>query len=533
MTAPFDDQTAAHAFARRYWCLAVTCVALTIIGMALTILNVAIPALNQELGADASDLQWIFAAYGLLFSGIVVAGGSLGDRFGRRLALVAGLVIFGIASGLGAFSTDPTQLIVARAFMGVGAALIMPGTLSIITTVFPPAERERAIGIWSGVGGLGFILGPPLGGILLREYWWGSVLLVNLPLVALTIVATLVIVPESRDPSRTPLDLAGVALSIVTITGLLFAFIEAPDAGWGGVPVLVGFAVAALGAAAFVVRELTAAQPMLDVRLFRRATFTAPALMIVFGFFVAWGLLFLLPQFLQFVEGESVLVVGMLLASISLTWCVFCLLTPSFTARAGERYVIAAGLLVAAGGTALLWAATSGATVPWLVTALLVMGAGMGTAMVPSTTMLVGALPPEKAGVGSAMNDVTREFGTAFGVAVLGSVLALRYQDLMGDAVGVLPEAERAGAANNIGDAVAAAGRLGGTQGDQLLETARSAFTSGLRLAIVVGVVILVATTIVVLAVLPRPRHVHRWARTGPFGRLHHHPSPAVVPSPE
>ena len=525
MTAPAEVPVPANVYARRYWCLAVTCFALTIIGTALTILNVAIPALNRELGASTSDLQWIFAAYGLLFSGIVVAGGSLGDRFGRRLGLLAGLVIFGAASALGAFSTDPVQLIVARAFMGIGAAFIMPGTLSIITTVFRPEEQERAIGIWAGVGGLGFILGPPLGGVLLSEFWWGSVLLVNVPLVAVTFVAVLVITPESRDPRHTPLDLGGVALSILMITALVFAFIEAPDAGWGGGLVLAGFGVAAISAAAFVARELTATQPMLDVRLFGRATFTAPALMIIFGFFVAWGLQFLLPQFLQFVEGESVLTVGMILATISLTWCIFCLTSPRFTAKAGERYVMAGGLVATAAGAAVLLVATAGPAVPWLIAGLLVMGAGMGTAMVPATTMLVAALPPEKAGVGSAMNDVTREFGTAFGVAVLGSVLAIRYQDQMAGAVAILPEAEQAGAANNIGDAVTAAEVLGGTQGDQLLEAARSAFTSGLRLSIVVGMVILVATATAILALLPHRRHVHRWAPTGPFGRLHNHPA--------
>jgi EmrB/QacA subfamily drug resistance transporter len=529
VTASVDVAGAPVGYSRRYLSLAVTCVALTIIGIALTILNVAIPALNRELGASTSDLQWIFASYGLLFSGLVVTGGALGDRYGRRRALVTGLVIFGVASGLGAFATEPAHVVVARSFMGVGAALIMPGTLSVITTVFPPEERQRAIGIWAGVGGLGFILGPPIGGVLLDFFWWGSVMLVSPPVILVTIVATLAIIPESRDPTRTPLDVPGAALSILTISALVYGFIEAPDAGWTGTAVLGAFAVAAVAAVGFVGRELTTAHPMLDVRLFRRPTFTAPALMLVFGFFVVWGLEFLLPQFLEFVRGDSVVVVGMLLASISVTWCLACTLVTRITAHTGERYAIAGGLGLTAVGVLALLPAVGGPSDFWLVVALLVMGAGMGSAMVPSTTLLVAALPPEKAGVGSAMNDVTREFGTAFGVAVLGSVLTLQYQNRLGDAVDVLPADERSRAQSNLGDAVSSGEKLGGDAGDQLLNAARAAFTSGMRVAIVVGALILVATATVTLVLLPHRRHVRRWHWPGPLGRPHHDPAPALL----
>jgi MFS transporter, DHA2 family, multidrug resistance protein len=398
------------AYRRRYWCLAVTCIALTVIGCALTILNVAIPALNRELGADAEDLH----------------------------------------------------------------------------------------------------------------FWWGSVLLVNLPVVLVMIVATLVIVPESRDPENTAFDVLGAGLSIVMITGLVFAFIEAPGNGLLSGPVLGGFAVALFGGIAFD-------QPMLDVRLFRRPTFTAPALMLVFGFFVAGGLQFLLPQYLEFVRGDSVFVVGLLLGSISLSWSTFCAIVPRLSARYGERVVIAGGLLVTAAGSALLLPATTTGSLFWVVAGLLVMSAGMGTAMVPSTTMLVAALPPEKAGVGSAMNDVTREFGTAFGVAVLGSVLTFRYQHEIGDAVDVLPAGEQSTAQNNVGDAVSSAEKLGGSAGSQLMDSAHAAFTSGLRAAVIAGIVVLVLTATAILVMLPHARHVRRWHRTGILGRPHHQPAPALV----
>jgi len=522
VTAVAEPAIPPDVYRRRYWVLAVACVAFTIIGMALTILNVAIPALTRELGASTSDLQWIFATYGLLFSGLVVTGGALGDRFGRRRGLIVGLVIFGLASTLGAFATEPFHLIVARAFMGVGAALIMPGTLSIITTVFPPEQRERAIGIWAGVGGLGFIIGPPIGGLLLHEFWWGSVMLASPPVVLVTIVAMLAVVPESRDPAHRPLDALGSVLSIVMITALVFGFIEAPSEGWTGAPVLLAFGVSAVAVVAFILRELKTANPMLDVRLFRRTTFTAPALMLVFGFFVVWGLQFLLPQFLEFVQGESVVTVGLLLSVISITWCVSCTFATRATAGLGERYAIAGGLLVTAVGVLLLLPAVNGPSTWWLVISLLVIGAGMGLAMVPSTTMLVAALPPEKAGVGSAMNDVTREFGTSFGVAVLGSVVAFGYQDQLGSAADVLPASERAAAENNIGDAVSSAEQLGGRAGEQLIDAAHAAFTSGMRAAIVVGAVVLVATAAVSLVLLPHQRRLHRWHWSGALGRPHH-----------
>ncbi|MGH9049740.1 MAG: MFS transporter [Acidimicrobiia bacterium] len=508
------------AYARRYWILTVLCISLTLVGMAITILNVAIPDLIRELGADASDLQWIFASYSIVFAGLVVTGGAVGDRFGRKRVLDAGLVVFGVASALGALSGSPALLIASRAGMGIGAAMLMPGTLSIITSVFPPEERTKAIGIWSGVGGLGFIIGPPVGGILLTHFWWGSVLLVNVPVVVVALVAGATVVPESRDPARTPLDLSGAALSTLGISALVFAFIEAPSSGWTGVPVLVGVAIAAVAFAMFTWWESRRDHPMLDVRLFRRPTFTGPALVIAFGFFVTWGLLFLLPQFLQLVEGRSALWVGMVLSVISITWCASATSIPVVVRRVGERPVMAVGLVVTAAGAACLVFVDTTASTFWVIFGLSVVGLGMGSATTPATSMLVSELPPEKAGVGSAMNDVTREFGTAFGVAVLGSLLAFRYSARLLDATGGLPDAQADAARNNVADALEVAERLGGTAGDRLVDAARSAFTSGLRLAVIVCVVLLLVVMTVVSLWLPHVRHTrdhHRWS--SPLGR--------------
>lgn len=520
------------AYSRRYWILAVLCISLTLVGMAITILNVAIPDLIQELDADASDLQWIFAAYSIVFAGVVVTGGALGDRFGRKRVLDVGLVVFGIASALGALAGSPGPLIAARAGMGIGAAMLMPGTLSIITSVFPPEERTKAIGIWSGVGGLGFIIGPPIGGILLTHFWWGSVLLVNLPVVVIALVAGARLVPESRDPARTPLDLGGAALSTLGISALVFAFIEAPSSGWTGVPVLAGVATAAVAFTIFARWELRREHPMLDVRLFRQSTFTGPALVIALGFFVVWGLVFLLPQFLQLVEGRSALWVGMVLSVISVTWCASATMIAIVVRRVGERPVMAAGLLVTAAGAACLVFVDTTASTVWVIVGLSVMGLGMGSATTPATSLLVSSLPAEKAGVGSAMNDVTREFGTALGVAVLGSLLAFRYSAGLVDATADLPDAEADAARNNVADALDVANRLDDSAGERLLDAARSAFTSGLTLAVVVSVALLLLVAMTTFVWLPharRSRHLHPWS--SPIGRPPAPPLAQAAPS--
>jgi DHA2 family multidrug resistance protein-like MFS transporter len=470
MAAPAGAQTP-----NRYWVLGVLCLPLLLVGMAMTILFLAIPDISRDLDADASDLQWAFAAYGVVFAGLVITGGALGDRFGRKRLLLIGLTIFGAASLAGAFAANAEDLVVARAVMGIGAALLMPGTLSIVTTVFTePQERVQAIGIWSGVGGLGFILGPPIGGVLLSSFWWGSVMVANVPIVVLSLVLAVVIVPESQDPEHRPLDPVGALLSVVAISTIVFAFIESPERGWVSVPVLGALVVCAIATYAFARWELARPAPMLDVRLFRSTVFTVSAVVITFGFFVAWGLQFLIPQYLQFLEGESVLTVGLVMATISITWSVAAPLIPRVVARVGERTVIIWALLLTTAGVLCFLLVDTSITMVAVLVGLAAIGAGMGATTTPATAMLVSAVPPEKAGVGSAMNDVTREAGAAFGVAVLGSVLAYRFTGRVSRAV---PGTEAA-----------------------------ADFTSGFRLAVAVGAVVLLAVVALVLVKLPRAR---------------------------
>jgi EmrB/QacA subfamily drug resistance transporter len=488
--APIEDR-------RRWAVLAVLCLSVVLIGLSYTILYIAVPALMAELDASAGEVQWVVAAYSIVFAGLVVAAGSIGDRFGRRRILLLGLVLFGAMSALGAAASSVEQLIAARALMGVGAAMIMPGTLSTLAVVFPgEQERVKAVGIWAGVGGAGFVLGPLVAGVLVTHFWWGSTLLFNVPVVLVMLVAVLALVPESRDPGATPLDVPGAVLCTVSVAALVYVFVEAPVAGWLTFEILVAMAVFGVGAVAFVWWERRIDRPMLDVRLFRRASFTAPAVLITVGNLAVYGAQFLIPQYLQIVEDMAPLEVGLSISVTALTWSVFAFIAPRFVAAWGAKRVMVGGLLLVVVGLSVV------ATMGWLpdVVAVLVglalVGTGMGLGTTPATSMLIGALPPEKAGVGSAMNDLTREVGGAVGVAVLGSVVAFWYRPEVA-AVPDLSAVQTAEAQSSI-DAALTLGRSLGDAGVALIDTAGDAFLDGIRLALVVAAVAVALTAVLV-----------------------------------
>lgn len=489
---------------RRWAVLAVLCLSVVLIGLSYTILYVAVPDLMDQLGADAGQVQWIVAAYSIVFAGLVVVAGSVGDRFGRRRILVLGLVVFGAMSAVGSMADSVPQLIAARALMGVGAAMVMPGTLSTLAVVFPgERERTRAVGIWAGVGGAGFVLGPLVAGVLVTHFWWGSTLLFNVPVVAVTLVAVLALVPESRDPGATPLDIPGGALCGVAVASLVYVFVEAPEVGWLTLEIAVAAALVALSAVAFVGWELRTDRPMLDVRFFRRATFTVPAVVITVGNLAVYGTQFLVPQYLQFVEGVSPLVVGLAISVTALTWSLFAVLAPRFAARVGEKRLMASAMVLVAVGLFVVCAmGDSTATLPVVLVGLALVGTGMGLATTPATSMLIGALPPEKAGVGSAMNDVTREVGGAIGVAVTGSILAMWYRPQVAEVAGLDTE-QAAQAQSSISDAIDVAGSLG-SSGTALLDAATDAFLTGTRLAIAVAGLAVASVAILTAVWLPR-----------------------------
>jgi EmrB/QacA subfamily drug resistance transporter len=492
---------AAQIYRRRWGTLAVLSLSLVVIGLDNTVLNVTLPTLVRELGATASELQWIVDAYVLVFAGLLLTMGALGDRFGRKLALNVGLVLFGLASLAAAFSTSADVLIAARAAMGIGGALIMPSTLSIITNVFTGEERGRAIAAWAAVAGLGIVIGPALGGWLLEQFWWGSVFLVNLPVVALALAAGAVLVPESRDPHATPLDPLGAALSIAGLAVLVYGIIEAPAYGWTDPVVLASFGAATVLLASFVWWELRTTHPMLRMDFFRNPRFSAASVSITMVFFAMFGLIFLITQYLQFVLGFTPLQAGIRVMPIA-TMIVAAPASARLTERFGTKVVVSSGLLVVAGGMAILAAVDATSGYGLTATALAVLGLGMGTTMAPATDSIMGSLPLAKTGVGSAMNDTTRMVGGALGVAVLGSVQASAYAAAMEPVVRRLPADAAAAAGDSIGGALAVGARLGAA-GQGLADAAGAAFVDSMGTAVWVAVGVAVVGALVSLVFLP------------------------------
>lgn len=489
---------------RRWLTLGVLSLSLLIIGLDNTILNVALPTVQRTFDASGSQLQWIVDSYVLVFAGLLLTMGSLGDRLGRKRALIAGLLIFGAASLFAAQAGGAGQLIAARAVMGIGGALIMPATLSIVVDVFPREERGKAIGIWAAVAGAGIGLGPLLGGLLLEHFWWGAVFLINVPVVVIALGSGAFLVPESRDPRPRRADIPGAVLSMGAVTALVYGIIEAPSAGW-----LAGSTLAAAGASVvliglFVWRELTTAHPMLDLRFFRNPRFSAGTAAIGIVFFALFGAIFLLTQYLQFVQGYSALEAGIRTAPIAVGVAAGAGRSNRMVRRFGPRRVIAAAEV----GLALvllsimLWTPD---TTYWIVGGtVLLMAFFTGNVMAPATNSVMNAVPESHAGVGSAMNDVTRQVGGALGVATIGSVLNTVYGNTMAPAVAALPTPAAEAARDSLGPALHVAGQLPGPVGTALAEAARHAYVEGLGIALLVAAAAALAGALVTRRFLPR-----------------------------
>lgn len=492
---------------RRWATLTVLSLSLVLIGLDNTILNVALPTLVRDLGATASDLQWIVDAYVLVFAGLLLTMGALGDRFGRKLALNVGLVLFGLASLVGASVDTAEALIAVRAVMGIGGALIMPSTLSIITDVFRGPERGRAIATWAAVAGIGIVIGPTIGGWLLENFWWGSIFLINVFVVIVALITGWLLVPESKDPEATPLDPLGAVLSIAGLGALVYAIIEAPAVGWSDPAVLLGFGIAALLIPTFLWWETRTDHPMLRLSFFENPRFSAASGAIALVFFAMFGTMFMLTQYLQFVLGYSALETGIRIMPIA-TMAIAAPISARLTERFGTKIVVTSGLSVAAVGLAIL--ATIDVTSGYgrVAVAISVMGVGMGAAMAPATDSIMGSLPLAKAGVGSAMNDTTRQVGGALGVAILGSILAASYGSALEPQLAnvPLPPEVAAAASDSIGAALGVAASIGDAAAP-LVDAAKAAFIDGMNVAGWVAVVVTLMGALVTGFFLPaRPR---------------------------
>lgn len=387
-----------------------------------TIINVALPTVQRSLGGSASSLQWVVDAYILVFGGLLLTMGALGDRFGRRRLLQLGLVLFGVASAYGAYASSTTELIGARAAMGVGGAMVMPATLSTLVEVFPRHERVRAIGIWAAIAHLGIPLGPIVGGWLLERAWWGSVLLINVPIVLVALVAGRFLVPETRHPAPPRPDLAGMVLSTAALLGLVYGVIEGPSAGWGSDRVLAGLAVAVVAAAWFVRHERRVEQPLLSPSLFANPRLSWGVIAVAVAIFTLAGLLFDLTQFLQLVQGYSPLAAGVRIVPLVLGFAVAAHLGQHLVEHLGTGRAAAVGFLAGAALLVGISQLVPSAGHPLLGVALFLLGTALGVVFIPATDAVMAALPDADAGLASGLNDSARQVGAALGVGVLGSL---------------------------------------------------------------------------------------------------------------
>jgi EmrB/QacA subfamily drug resistance transporter len=490
--------------------LATVCAAVLAINLDTTIVNVALPSISRELSAGTRQLQWVVDGYNLAFAGLVLAAGSLSDRFGRRPALITGLIGFAAASAAGALVTSAEALVAARFVMGAFAALIFPTTLSIISNTFRERrERAAALGIWGAVVGVGVAAGPITGGVLLEHFYWGSVFWALVPLALVTSVAAFVWVPESRDPAVPPLDLPGLGLSVAMLASLTYTIIEAPARGWSSVATLGGFATAVALLLAFVVRERRTEHPMLDVSLFRDRRFSAASGAVTVTFFALFGFIFLVTQYFQFVRGYGALSTGARILPVALSIAIASVVGAALAPRIGTKVVVTTGMVLF--GSSFLWISTSTVATPYwavIVPQMVMMGLGMGLISTPATESILLVLPPARAGVGSAVNDATRELGGTLGVAVVGSIFASVFgSHLASGSFAALPSSVVARTQDSVGVAQVVAGR-----DPRLVSAFHDSFMSAMSTAcIVVGVLCMagaVAAAFLLPGRLPAPAEV-------------------------
>jgi EmrB/QacA subfamily drug resistance transporter len=488
---------------RRQTILAVMCVALSAVVGMLVSLVVALPGIAQDLRASEAQLQWIMNAYGIAFAGLLLPGGALGDRYGRKGVLIAGLVIFAAASGAVLWAGGVGTVITLRALAGVGAALIMPMTLSVITSIFPAAERGRAVGVWSGVFAGGGLVGVMVAGALLEGFSWRSVFVFNAALALAALVATAAVTPTSRDPYATPIDIPGTFLSVVGVAALVFAIVEGPERGWGDGLVVGGFALSVATLAAFVYWELRTQRPMLDLRVFRVRGVSGGSLAITTESVGAFGVLFLLLPFLQEIKGYSPFEAGLAMLPLAIGAIVCSPTAPLLAHRLGFRLVISLGMAAMAGGLALLSLLDEQSS-SWPVFAGgLLLGGGVAYAATPATDAIVAALPAAKQGVASALNDITRELGAVLGIAILGSVFNATYRGDVGGVVAGAPSGVAEAVRDSLPAALQIAQQIGGDPGARLADVAIAAFTTGMNNAMLVGAAVTIAGGIVAALILP------------------------------
>jgi EmrB/QacA subfamily drug resistance transporter len=512
-TTPVEDLKTPYP--RRWWALLVLCLSLLIIVMANTALIVAAPDMTRDLRLSSSDLQWVIDGYTVPYAALMLLLGAVGDKFSRRGALILGLVVFAAGSVTGSLVHSATAVIAARAGMGVGAALIMPATLSLLVATFPRAERVKAITAWSATSGLGIALGPVLAGSLLRHFSWGSTFLINVPIAAAAAVAALFLVPPSKAKDMGRLDIVGGVLSVVTMGSLVYAIIEGSHSGWHVGPVTAAV-VAAAGMAVFIGWELRHPAPILTVRKFADRALSGSVLAVLFFFFGAFGAVYYSTQHLQFVLGYDPLQTGIRLLPLAGGVFLGAAVTAKLTPKLGMKPVIVLGMLLGSVSILLLAGIGDGTTYTGFLPTLALLGLAIGLSLSPCTDAIMGSFPEAELGVGGGINDTAVEFGASLGIALLGSILATSYKGKLGSALsGHLPTQALDIAKDSIGGAQAVAEQVshspagGPRQSQLLLSVADHAFTHAVAHTSLIGGIILAVGTVVVALVLPGRKADH------------------------
>jgi EmrB/QacA subfamily drug resistance transporter len=505
--SPSSFRSRSGAERRRWWILATLCLSVLLVVVDNTIVNVALPTISRKLSASTQDLQWVVDAYSLVFAGLLLVGGNLGDRLGRRRALQAGLALFALTSVGAALARSTGELVAARAAMGVAAAFIYPATLALLTSVFTIArERAMAIGIWSGVSGLAVAIGPVSGGVLLRHFAWSSVFYINVPIVIIAMAAGLMLLPESRDPRAGRFDPLGALLSVAGIGLLTWSLIEAPRHGWASAITLAGLSGSLGILAVFGWWEGRRPDPMLDVRLFRNPRFTAASGAIALAFFGLFGFIFLITQYFQVVRGYDALRAGVATLPFAIVTGAVSPLAITLMKRAGTKAVVTAGLALMSVGFVIA-AGTTADSAYWgrIIISMTLMAAGLGLTSSPATDAIMGALPRDKAGAGSAVNDTTREVGGTLGVAVIGSVLSSAYSSRVAAALAGLgvPAAAVSAARQSVAAGAAVTGHLPAGQRETASAAVSHAFVSGLHAGSLVAAGAAAVAAAMALAFLP------------------------------
>lgn len=487
--------------------LTVVLIASLTINVETTIVNVALPTLNSDLGASTRGLQWIVDSYNLAFAALVLAGGTIGDKFGRRGTLIAGLALFALSSVGAALCTTTGSLIAMRLVMGVAAALIFPTTLAIITDTFrDQKQRAAAIGLWGAVTGLGVAIGPILGGALLEAFWWGSLFLALVPIALLAAVAAPLAIPASVPDRSSRLDRGGLVLSVVMLGAVVHTIIEAPERGWASASTVGGFALALAAGVGFAWWERRQPDPLIDVRLFANLRFSAASGAVTVAFFALFGFIFLITQFMQQLQGFSPLSTGVRILPVAVSIAIGSVLgTRLAVSRIGTKVIVFIGLVMMAGSFA--WISTVDLSVgyPEMAAQMVLLGGGLGLTSAPATDSIMGVVRPEQAGAGSAVNDATRQVGGTLGVAVIGSVFSTLYIRQLAESAPVqgLPESARSVAQEGLAQGLAVAAQSPGAMAGALRASVGDAFLSGMSAGCLTAAAVCLAGSLFVLAVLP------------------------------